>query len=423
MRREQRRAPGRRERGSATPLVVFSTVVVAIIGIGGATIGRVVAGRTDAQRAADSSALATADLIRLEGMQAGREDALALGQRNSRAADVAFAPHVTETPDSVIVAMGSELDVSAPRFVNSGGAVTVGARAAAKIGQFIQADVEWKYPKLVLVLDYSGSMAETLRGGGGQAIDVLEDSVRKILDEGMKIDFAAAFFESALAGFVPFPPQGSLDQIRNQLDQLGPMGGTCTSCGLAKAYELLDGQDATGYFVLLVSDGGPNAGGGPEGAHASARRLWDDLHATIFTLHIDYSNGSDSSLAGFMKSVSGPPGHKPDKHKGHYFPVSDASSLDEALHGILASIVCTAGPIPLEQTIDDPETVRVFLRDQLGNETKLPPLEDLATASDEYGFQYDAETRVVRMTFSTCESLTSAGDKVVVRFNRAKLIQ
>ncbi len=410
-------------RGSATPIVVFSTVIVAIMGIGGATIGRVVAGRSDAQRAADSSALAAADLVRLEGMQAGREDALALGQLNSRVTDVAFVPQVTETPDSVIVWMATELDVSAPRFVNTNGFVPVGAKAAAKIGQFIQADVEWKYPKLVLVLDYSGSMAETLRGGGGQAIDVLENSVRQILEDGMKIDFAATFFESALAGFVPFPPQGSLDQIRQQLDSLGPMGGTCTSCGLNKAYELLDGQDAAGYFVLLVSDGGPNAGGGPEGARAAAERLWDELHATIFTLHIDYSNGSDGSLAGFMKSVSGPPGNRPEKHKGHYFPVSDAASLDAALRGILSLINCYAGPIPLEQPIDDPTTVRVFLRDQFGNETKLPPIEDLAAASDEIGFMYDPEARTAYMTFATCEALSAAGDQVVLRFNHAKLIQ
>jgi hypothetical protein len=330
---------------------------------------------------------------------------------------------VTETSDSVIVWMSSAVDVSAPRFVNAGGAVPVGAKGAARINQFIQSDVEWKYPKLVMVLDYSGSMASALSGSGSDAITVLEDSVRQILDEGMKIDFAATFFESTLAGFVPFPPQGSLDQIRHQLDSLGPMGGTCTSCGLNKAYELLDGQDATGFFVLLVSDGGPNDGGGPEGARAAARRLWDDLNATIFTLHIDYSNGSDSSLSGFMRSVSGPPGNKPDKHKGHYFPVSNASSLDGALHGILASIVCTAGPLPLEIPVEDPETVRVFLRDHSGHETKLPPLEDLADAGDEYGFQYDDATRTVRMTFKTCESLTSAGDRVVVRFNRARLIE
>jgi hypothetical protein len=410
-----------RERGSATPIVVFSTVVVAVLGIGGATIGRVVAGRSDAQRAADASALAAADLVRLEGMQAGREDALALGQLNSRQADVSFAPEVTETPDSVLVAMRSELDVSAPRFVNAGGAVPVGARAVAKIGQFIQADVDWKYPKLVLVLDYSGSMASSLAGAGGQeAIDVLEDSVRRILDEGLKIDFAATFFESVLAGFVPFPPQGSLEQIRHQLDSLGPMGGTCTECGLNKAYDLLDGEDAAGYFVLLVSDGAPNDAGA---ARQAAHRLWDDLHATIFTLHIDYSGGGSGGLSDFMKSVSGPPGGRPDKHKGHYFPVSDAASLESALRGILSLINCYAGPVPLDQPIDDPSTVRVFLRDSSGHETKLPPIDDLAEGMDELGFMYDPESRTAYMTYSTCESLSAAGDKVILRFNRARLIE
>jgi hypothetical protein len=279
----------------------------------------------------------------------------------------------------------------------------------------VQSEVAWQLPRLVLVLDYSGSMAERLNDGALR-LDVLEASIRDILDDGLRIEFAAAFFSSTLLDSVEFGPD-ALAEIRGALDRLGPDSATCTSCGLAEAYRLLQGQENTGFHVVLVSDGQPNDGGGEAGALHEAERLWNELDAEIHSLHVGYGGGEP-----FMRNVAGTPSRHP--HPRYFHSADDARELADALREIVASIVCRVGPLPAG-AVEDPATVRVFLRDRAsGIETRVEPMNgDPGDDPDALAFDYDPATRQIVMTNAACRVVSESGDEVVVRYNRARLIQ
>src|SRR5262249_33254210 len=73
-----------RERGSFAPMVAYGTMIVCVMGMGGATTGRITNARKEAQNIADSAALAAADATRVNGIDANRNAALALGRRNTK---------------------------------------------------------------------------------------------------------------------------------------------------------------------------------------------------------------------------------------------------------------------------------------------------------------------------------------------------
>src|SRR5688500_17119514 len=93
------RHASRHERGAMAPIIGASCFVLALLAIGGATLGRMTAARQDTQRAADAAALAASQLVRAEGLPfsaAARARAEALAGANSRV-PLRFAWNMRET--------------------------------------------------------------------------------------------------------------------------------------------------------------------------------------------------------------------------------------------------------------------------------------------------------------------------------------
>jgi Mg-chelatase subunit ChlD len=409
-----------RERGSVTPLLALGALALAAMAVGGATVGRLGAVRGDAQRAADAAVLAAGRIVQEEGLpfDAGkRARAAAIASRNSKL-PVTFAWQVVDGATAVEFTVTASIEVDVPRLIYTSGKTTATARARGKVAQTKYDEVTRRLPKFVLVLDYSGSMSATLPGSGGKsAITVLEESVSGLLDLNLDIDYGAAFYSTSTFATVAVGP-GAPNAIRNTMATYTAGGATNTASGLNTARNILAAAEDTGRYVLLVSDGQPNEGGGAPGARNAANNVWN-LGGTIFTLHIDWSGGSDSSLANFMKSVSGTPSSRGDA--AYYYRATDSNTLKETFKNIVASIVCAVGPLtPPPASAAD---LRVFLRTAAGAERPLPAVPDLAAAGMIEAYRYDPGTNTVRMTATACTAVLDDGDDIVVRTSQPTLTE
>jgi hypothetical protein len=416
----------RRQLGSFTPLAGGVVLVFALLALGGLTIGRLTAVKADSQRAADAAALAGAQLIRDNGMPFDgtlRARAETVGRANS-VLPIDFVWSLVEDGDSVDLEVTTQINVQGPTLVIGGGSKTVESRAKASITQTRFDDADRRLPKLIMVLDYSGSMNAAMPGGGGaRAIDVLKASVNNLLDADLRIDYGMVIYSGGILSVVP-PGEGTpshINNIRNAVNGRGAGGMTCTSCGLNRARELLLGAgDDTGRYVLLVSDGAPTAGGNEAGARSAANSLWA-IEASNFSLHIDSSGGGDPALRNFLISVSGAYTSHPDA--GYYFYADDASSLRDTFEIIVSSIVCSVGP--LDPIPADAATLKVYLASGAAERgvISVPAGGDLYDFRDQERYVYDTATQTIKLTELACDAVIDDGDEIVIRFDKPDLIE
>jgi hypothetical protein len=436
-----------RERGSVAPIMAVGALVVGLIGVGGAAIGRLIAGRMDTQRAADAAALAIADVIRDEGIGATRNGALDLAQTNSRLqlswTQIVDEPIVLNKPFELEVHIGASESVQVPAFVDASGASAVQALASARIGEYVS-DIAGQPSKLMFVLDYSGSMIlNTMPGTTHSGLDVLRQSITTILNWHLPIDYAAALFDTNLLGSEPFVDPNGANTIDRIIQLLSTPGGgsTATYLGMQTALDYVTKEDGLrgpggGFNVVLISDGQPSDGAPtPEqAAYNIADKLRDNFAAhdpelTLWALHIDWSGGTDKALRDFMVNMTGTK-DKLDKNgqrnSGHpdesfYFPITDVDSLDTALAALVARIGCPVGPLD-QSKIEKPEIVSVFIRDGAGNETKLKREDSLGLNSlHEMSFTWDDTRGLIYPSIMACQEVSNTHAKVVVRYNPSHL--
>jgi hypothetical protein len=411
---------GRRnsERGAITPGIVVAVVVMSVVALGAVQIGRIAAVRTDAQNAADSAALAALDLIRERGLpfdQASRDAAENVARRNSQL-PIAFQWNVEEDADSVDITVQTFIDVDVPLLVFDTGVKTVDALAAAQIAQSRFDDAERRLPKLVMALDYSGSMALPFSGGNSRAIDVLEDSVAALLAADLMIDYGAAFYSSSVFRTVGISANAP-NEIIGIMNQYDAGGVTNTAAALNTAGNVLTANDNTGYYALLVSDGEPCCGSNSfSAARAAAQNLWN-RDVTIFTLEIRRSNSS-SALSQFMTDVAGSPASQGDPN--FHFVATSAADLLNEFESIVASIVCKVGP--MSPAPADLTSLRVFLTNG-GNERRIPESNNLVADRNIEAWAYEAGDQTIRLTEAACDAIIDGGDDVVARFDRPSLTQ
>jgi hypothetical protein len=443
----------RRERGSMTVMVAGVCVVVGVLGIGGAFIGRMVTTRNEAQNAADSAALAASTIIRQLGFpfdDAKRGKAEEIARQNSRL-PVTFAWGVQESEDHdrVSFAVTASIAMDAPRFLYANGTKVVSARAVGGLGQQRLTQANRKFPRFILVLDFSGSMVYDLNGGLSHpnSIDILKSSVNGMLDLHAKIKYGLVIFSTTVMKVIPLDPgtssgeptPGYDDQIRQAVNstQLGNMTSTWLGLDRARAmHDAVPGNEAR--HVLLVSDGQPHVNGNvPQGiskSQASAQGLWAD-QVTIWTLQIQNLPSNQTAaiqqLEAFMRSISGPPDAHPD---GTYYRQGHSGTeLADQFKKIAALIACEMGP--LEPAPPDPNNVNIFLSAGLGDEEALDDARkqgattvsnlsdpDLPYANGRFFF-YKAETGMLYVTESVCKDIIDGGRGVVIRFQPPKLYE
>jgi hypothetical protein len=412
------RSPARRERGAVTPTMIVAALLLCVVAMGAITIGRLAAVRADAQRAADAGALAALQIVRDRGMPfdaSARAAAEALARRNA-ALPARFQWRVTESADTVEIEVTAAIDVDQPTLVFAAGAAEVRGRSVARLPQRRFDDAERRLPKLVMALDYSGSMALPFSGGGARAIDVLEDSVEGLLGAALDIDYGAAFYSSGVFRTVGIGASAP-NQIVSTMNAYDAGGSTNTGAALTSARNLLLAAPDTGRYVLLVSDGEPCCESDAFArGRAAATALWN-AGVTIYTLEIRRS-GSSAALDQFMTDVAGSPSSRRDPN--YHFVATSAAALVDQFRNIVASIVCKVGPV--SPAPSDPTSLRVYL-EQGGAERALPATDDLARDRALERYRWERADATVRLTAAACDSVLDAGAEVVVRFDRPALAE
>jgi Mg-chelatase subunit ChlD len=397
---------------------VVIILALSVVAMGGVGIGRMVAVRRDAQRAADVSATIAADLIRQRGVpftDATRTSAETVGRGNS-ALPMGFVWTVQQTETSVDIKVATSVELDVSRLVWPSGRQTVGGRAGARILQQRFTTADRRLPKLVLVLDYSGSMNLAFSGGGYPAstpgIRVLRDSVVGLLTAGFEIELGAVLYSSSTLG-TPFPISGTVPNALVQTVRLQPAGGgTNTADALTRARALFTSTRNTGYHILLISDGAPD---NVAAARAAAEAAWND-DITIHTLEIRRA-GSSQALDDFMTAVAGEPSRRGNPLYHHV--AQNAATLVDKLRGLEASVVCQAGPVTPAPA--DAASVQVFLEES-GVERKLEVAADLSVR-DRDGYQYSPTNQMVKLTKRTCAAVIEGGNPLIVRYDGATLYE
>jgi hypothetical protein len=336
-----------------------------------------------------------------------------MARKNSKL-PINFTWTVNETGSAVDFTVATSIDVDLPLLAFTESRKQVQANATGRVPQSRYDEAERRYPKLTLVLDYSGSMDLPFSGGSGKAIDVLESSVRNLLNANLRIDYGAVFYSTNVFRTIGIGPS-TPGQINATMNTYGAGGNTNTAAGLSSGRNVLLAAPDTGRYILLVSDGEPCCASNSFSAgRAAAQAAWNS-GITIYTLEIRRS-GSSSALAQFMTDVAGSPSSRRDPN--FHFVATSAADLTAKFQDIVASIVCKVGP--LSPVPGDPSTLRVFLKSG-SSERRLQASANLAADRTLERFQYFAADQTIRLTERACDAVIDSGDDVVVRFDRPSL--
>jgi len=321
-----------RERGSMLPILAGAMVLLAMLGIGALTVMRVVLARQETQRVADAACLAAATIVKSEGLPLdGPKQAKALAIAGGNHPGMKFTVTLdppSETPTEVSLACNASIDVSAPMMIWSAGKINVHASATGSVKQITLTQAQKKYPKLVIVLDYSGSMMAPLWQGSKSSIQALVDAVNALISRNYDIKYGLVLFATGVFDKVQLA-LGSLNQVKTDVNK----SWHCPSArdeecytdswdALDAAHQMLGPWDNDEQrYVLFISDGQPNIEPDidvPQGitlAEKSAQGLWDDAHATIIPLQLvnmDPSSQGEIDLMNFMHHIAGSPDCHPD---------------------------------------------------------------------------------------------------------------
>ncbi len=436
------------ERGAILPIALGAMLVLVVLAFGGFTMLRVVVARQEVQRAADAAVLVATTIVKHDGLpfdavKQGRAETIAR-QNSTLSLEFHWEP-VAETPDRVTITCRVTSKVQAPAFIFPSGFVEVEAIGKGAAPQRTLTEATKKFPKLVLVLDFSGSMRRPLGDDGSNFLDVDDErnsyhrllhAVNMLFGLNYDIKYGLVIFATHVIDAVDIA-LGNLSTVSEHVNaSLSCPGGNGCSTGswegLRRAGELFEASEGDeARYVLFVTDGQPNAEPDvtvTEGIAASkeeVEKLWD-MGVTMFTIHMVNTSDQVSALREFMHGISGPP-----DDRGNPLYYADAASdeeLEKTFKRFGAAIACQIGPLsPLPP---DPKKMHVFVRGGNGEETPLldssehaPPAtnpgdlwdEELPFHDGNY-FLYRGDSGIIFVTPEVCERVTVQKDPIIVRY-------
>ncbi len=271
-------------------------------------------------------------------------------------------------------------------------------------------EIEERRPKLVLVLDYSGSMSAGF-GGGRSRIDALRAAVLGLLDQQLRVEYGLVMFNSGIIRTVGIDADDRQQDIRDAITGRGPGGGTIYGDAIARAAQMLNQTEDTGWYILFVTDGYPNNGAGPSLQAADAAR---GREVTLFTLNV----GGGGAQRQLLIDMAGPPGDP--GNQDYYFSAGNDAQLQQTFRQIVANILCSIGPI--NPPPDNADTLHVFLVDRNGDEAPLERTPNIGANPNALAFAYVADENKIRLTQRVCDQVLDNGAHIVARYNNPVLV-
>lgn len=402
-------------RGAVAMLVLVFVILISTLFTASFLVGRAAVGQQELQASADAMARAVALAAQKRGVgPAGRvADVLPLASSNHMNA-LSGPPAISLATDptgrflNVNVRLNSQA-LSDNAALTDYAAIPLAASAQVQIRQYTIDSVTRNIPKLVLVLDYSGSMGSNF-GGGQTRIQALRSAVRDLLDMNLEVQYGLVIYSSDVVDTVAVS-DNSVAAIRAAISR-SEGGNTCTSCALNRSGSLLRATNEKGRHVLLVSDGYPNNGNGAAGATSASDALRMNDQTTVFSLEI---KSAGAGLEQVMRRVAGPKGDPDGNEAGYYFSASNAAALRATFQQIVADILCQAGPIdnPAPQ-VDAQGRARLFTF----LKHRVTGAEILAHTS------YEPGSHMLRLTDANeCNMILDATHSLVVRYDTPEMRQ
>jgi hypothetical protein len=422
------------EHGGIAPLMAGLMLVLLTILVGASAVGRLAMLRADAQRAADAACMVAANVVRQEGLPLNGQEKQRVGQialRNFPGARLDIQVKDEET--YVEVACRAEIDVEVPW-----GTETVRSNTKSRAPQIKYTDTKEIKPRLVMVLDYSGSMQAPMVNdpGGRSSVAVLRDSVRVLLGLNLPVIYGAVFFDSGVSK-VAMGPEAP-DQIRQRLGRQ-PANLTNTAGALHAAFEILrdtpkDDPEQANY-VLLVSDGQPTCCGNGDvvadaRAEAAQLRSPDGQDAVLIALHIRNSPNADAAAAleQFMRAVAA---ESDPTNPGMYLTASTDAELKAKFEEMAGLIAC---PVTLKELPPPGSKMFFFLRSPGGDEGVLRDLREVKPGAvqkdlndpnqnfrNQNLFWLAEEKKRIYVSKSVCDKMLKADHIIVTRYQRPGL--
>jgi len=260
-------------------------------------------------------------------------------------------------------------------------------------------------PDLLLVVDKSGSMSETL-GTGDVKWWVMRDALTSIVtDYENGINFGLLLFpfgSECTAGIVSSQIGAPASDISLTLNLTIPNGGTPTHTTLQTALNYYNGiaVNPQGRYILLATDGQPNCG-------SSGDSNTPTVTETIAAINSLRSQNILTFVLGFGDAVNNDPTALQSMAEaggtGNYYACNSPAELQAALDAIAGSLEVPPCTFDLAVVPEDPDKIAVFFDD-------VPVPRDPGHLN---GWDYDPLTNQITIYGAACDQLQSGSVSAV----------
>lgn len=422
-------------RGVISMMAVQIVMLVFLLMVAGIRIGLFALQRQEHQNQADAMTIAAGLIAQNDGVSAvcnhealsvlARENRQISDSNNTESLTLCPQPERVADPDGTAhlgfrIAASDEVNHSYSQVLPfEDENRRIGATGMAQIVEHSFDEVERHYPKLVMVLDYSGSMRANFEGRRSR-LDVLKNSINNLLDLQLRVEYGAVLFSTDVVDTVAIDQDDRQQDIRNTVGRYNPLNLTNYPAGLRYAMNLLLQTNDTGWYILFVTDGQPEWNSCPYNSSCAVNQSLEIANTirangiTIYTLFIGENRAAEDLLIRMGGSESDP--GNPD----YAFAARNAGQLEEAFRRIISTILCTIGPLepapPAGSTTND---VHVYLDDH-GQEIELQPVASFEYANS-YAYQYNAAENKISLSEAACDQVIDNGATIQVRYGPLQL--
>ena len=270
----------------------------------------------------------------------------------------------------------------------------------------INGEIAKDIPQVMFLLDYSGSML-------GNRIQQLKGAVNFFMDQDYPMDYGVIIYDTNVRRTVGVDTHANnFDTVDQLVNQQQPDGTTNFGDPLINAVDLLKRRNGhKRLFIVLISDGYPNAGPDPYNVVEQHIRSIDeeacttgnssDPCITVYTLGVD---DADENL---LKDLSGSVATNANERNKFFFK-ANAAGTRETFDKIVRDILCTYGPMNPPPVPGEEESINIFIDD-----------EPLKVGDD---FVYVPANHSIRFLDAACDDVIDKGGDIIIRYGQPRLI-
>jgi Mg-chelatase subunit ChlD len=275
----------------------------------------------------------------------------------------------------------------------------------------ISGEVERPRPQIMFLLDYSGSMSSNNR------MPRLKSAVDRFIDKKYDVDYGVVFFSSDVLETIGLGSGGAHDDnVSRRVNERNPGGSTNFTDPLRTAVQQLEQMGNHYSYIVLVSDGNPNAGGDPvQYVNQNIRDVDPEICRTRRgnrPCHTVYTLGVDDANMSTLERLSGNR-ITPSADRGDFTYEIASEDIIAAFDDITKDILCSFGPIDPAPEPDEEDSIHVFFQDA--------PLE-LSPDGASDGFIYDRNTNSVKLYGEPCEVVFRDDSLITIRYGKPRVI-